>query len=121
MDIVKDVAAIMKKYNRDWRIKIDNLFIKVWIRPYGDLDYSDNECLDKWIKVTFEHWMFDEPYLSLRQCKKMYKEYKKKQYDFMGLELKDMEVIIDVMKYFKNNYRKIKETVDTYYDFKGGD
>ena len=117
MDIVKDIAAIMKKYNRDWRIKIDDLFIKVWIEPYD----MENEYLDKWIEITFEHWQFDEPYLSLHQCKKMYKEFKRNQYDFMGLSLEDMEVITDVMKYFKNNHEKIKETIDKHYDFKGGD
>ena len=58
MDIVKDIADIMRKYkNRHWKVSIDNLTLTFSIQP--DIADYDEYC-DNWIKIVYEYCQFDE-------------------------------------------------------------
>ncbi len=113
MDIVKDIADIMKKYkDRSWKVTIDSLNLTVWIMP--DI-FNYDEYFNNWIKVVYEYWQFDDPYLSLKQTKKIYKEFKKNEFEFLGLSLNDLKPTMDVMAYIQNNYKAIRDTINEYY------
>ena len=65
MDIVKDIADIMRKYkNRHWKVSIDNLNLTIWIEP--DTEDCEHDY-ENWIKIVYEYWQFNEPYLSMRR------------------------------------------------------
>ena len=113
MDIVKDIADIMKKYkDRDWKVSIDNLALTFSIQP--DIADYDEYC-DSWIKIVYEYSQFDEPYLDLKQMKKLWKEFEKNKFDFLGLSLDDMAPVIDVMNFIQNNHEAIRDTINEYY------
>lgn len=113
MDIAKNIADIMKKYkDRDWKVSIDNLALIVSIQP--DITDYDEYC-DNWIKIVYEYCQFDEPYLDLKQMKKLWKEFEKNKFDFLGLSLDDMAPVIDVMNFIQNNHEAIRDTINEYY------
>lgn len=113
MDIVKDIADIMRKYkNRHWKVSIDDLNLTIWIEPETEDCEHDYE---NWIKIVYEYWQFNEPYLSLKQTKKIYKEYKENGFEFEGLSLIDLVPVICVMDYIQDNHESIRDTINEYY------
>ena len=103
----------MKKYkDRDWKVSIDNLALTFSIQP--DIADYDEYC-DSWIKIVYEYSQFDEPYLDLKQMKKLWKEFEKNKFDFLGLSLDDMAPVIDVMNFIQNNHEAIRDTINEYY------
>lgn len=83
---------------------MDNYFIHIWISPEGMEDDLEN-----WIKIVFEHWQFNSPYLSFKQMKKMHKEYKEKGFDFDGLSVQDLKVVLEIMECLESNLKEIQE------------
>lgn len=113
MDILKDIADIMRKYkNRHWKVSIDDLNLAIWIEP--DTEDCEHDY-ENWIKIVYEYWQFNEPYLSLKQTNKIYKEYKENGFEFEGLSLIDLVPVICVMDYIQDNHESIRDTINEYY------
>lgn len=118
MDIIKDISSIMKKYGREYKIKVDSLTVNVYI-PISELLYT-YPLREEYIKIIYDR-LIDNCYIDLKQLNKMKKFIKKNDYEYNGLFYEDIEPVIEIMKYLDENAKSINKLLDESIDLQGGD
>lgn len=119
IELINDISQIMKKYGREYKIKIDPITVKVYI-PISEL-LGLYPLKGEYIKIVYDG-LIENCYINLKQLNKIKKFIKKNEYEYIGLFFEDIEPAIEVMKYFNKNTKSISELLHTSIDLQeGGD
>lgn len=119
IELINDISQIMKKYGREYKIKIDPITVKVYI-PISEL-LGLYSLKGEYIKIVYDG-LIENCYIDLKQLNKIKKFIKKNEYEYIGLFFEDIEPAIEVMKYFNKNTKSISELLHTSIDLQeGGD
>lgn len=119
IELINDISQIMKKYGREYKIKIDSITVKVYIHISELLGLYPLK--GEYIKIVYDG-LIENCYIDLKQLNKIKKFIKKNEYEYIGLFFEDIEPAIEVMKYFNKNTKSISELLHTSIDLQeGGD
>ena len=119
VELINDISQIMKKYGREYKIKIDSMTVSVYI-PISEL-LDSFPLKGEYIKVVYDS-LIENCYIDLKQLNKIKKFIKKNEYEYIGLFFEDIEPVIEVMKYLNKNAKAINELLYTSIDLQeGGD
>ena len=119
IELINDISQIMKKYGREYKIKIDPTTINVYI-PISEL-LEGFPLKEEYIKIVYDS-LIENSYIDLKQLNKIKKFIKKNEYEYIGLFFEDIEPAIEIMKYLNENSKAINELLYTSIDLQeGGD
>ena len=119
VELINDISQIMKKYGREYKIKINPTTVNVYI-PISEL-LEGFPLKEEYIKIVYDS-LIENCYIDLKQLNKIKKFIKKNEYEYIGLFFEDIEPAIEVMKYLNKNAKAINELLYTSIDFQeGGD
>lgn len=118
-ELINDISQIMKKYGREYKVKIDSTTVNVYI-PVAEL-LDTFPFKEEYIKVVYDS-LIEYCYIDLKQLNKIKKFIKKNECEYIGLFFEDIEPVIEVMKYLNENSKAINELLYTSIDLQeGGD
>lgn len=118
-ELINDISQIMKKYGREYKIKVDSTTVNVYI-PISEL-LVGLPLKEEYIKIVYDG-LVENCYIDLKQLNKIKKFIKKNEYEYIGLFFEDIEPVIEVMKYLNKNAKAINELLYTSIDLQeGGD
>ena len=119
VELINDISQIMKKYGREYKIKINPMTVNVYI-PISEL-LEGFPLKEEYIKIVYDS-LIENCYIDLKQLNKIKKFIKKNEYEYIGLFFEDIEPAIEVMKYLNKNSKAINELLYTSIDLQeGGD
>ena len=119
VELINDISQIMKKYGREYKIKINPTTVNVYI-PISEL-LEGFPLKEEYIKIVYDS-LIENCYIDLKQLNKIKKFIKKNEYEYIGLFFEDIEPAIEVMKYLNKNSKAINELLYTSIDLQeGGD
>ena len=119
IELINDISQIMKKDDREYKIKIDPITVKVYIHISELLGLY--QLKGAYIKIVYDG-VIENCYIKLKQLNNIQKYIKKTEYAYIGLFFEDIEPAIEVMKYFNKNTKSISELLHTSIDLQeGGD
>lgn len=119
IELINDISQIMKKYGREYKIKIDPTTINVYI-PVSEL-LEGFPLKGEYVKIVYDS-LIENCYIDLKQLNRIKKFIKKNEYEYIGLFFEDIEPAIEVMKYLDKNSKAINELLYTSIDLQeGGD
>ena len=119
VELINDISQIMKKYGREYKIKIDPTTINVYI-PISEL-LEGFPLKEEYIKIVYDS-LIENCYIDLKQLNKIKKFIKKNEYEYIGLFFEDIEPAIEVMKYLNKKSKVINGLLCTSIDLQeGGD
>ena len=119
MELINDISQIMKKYNKEFKMKIDSITVSIYI-PISEL-LDAYPLREEYIKIVYDRTL-DACYIDLKQLNKIKKFMKKNEYEFTALFLEDIEPVIEVMKYLNKNSKLINKLLGESIDLQeGGD
>ena len=110
VELINDISQIMKKYSREYKIKIDSTIVNVYIPISELLDTYPSK--GEYIKVVYDS-LIENCYIDLKQLNKIKKFIKKNECEYIGLFFEDIEPVIEVMKYLNKNAKAINEFLYT--------
>ena len=113
VELINDISQIMKKYGREYKIKIDSMTVSVYI-PISEL-LDTFPFKEEYIKVVYDS-LVENCYIDLKQLNKIKKFIKKNKYEYIGLFFEDIEPAIEVMKYLNKNAKAINKFLYTSID-----
>lgn len=113
IDIIKDIAILMKRNNRKWCLECDDwrLTILIYDDQFMD-DLSHHEPPERCMKIVYETDM-KEAYFDFENIIKGYS--KSVNDDFAGFSVDELNVSVDIMTYLRNNAEEINEWIHTYF------
>ena len=119
IELINDISQIMKKYGREYKIKIDPTTINVYVPISEPLEGFPLK--GEYIKIVYDS-LIENCYIDLKQLNRIKKFIKKNEYEYIGLFFEDIEPAIEVMKYLDKNSKAINELLYTSIDLQeGGD
>lgn len=119
IELINDISQIIKKYGREYKIKINPMTVNVYI-PISEL-LEGFPLKEEYIKIVYDS-LIENCYIDLKQLNKIKKFIKKNEYEYIGLFFEDIEPAIEVMKYLNKNSKAINELLYTSIDLQeGGD
>ena len=119
VELINDISQIMKKYGREYKIKINPTTVNIYI-PISEL-LEGFPLKEEYIKIVYDS-LVENCYIDLKQLNKIKKFIKKNEYEYIGLFFEDIEPVIEVMKYLNKNAKAINELLYTSIDLQeGGD
>ena len=119
VELINDISQIMKKYGREYKIKIDSITVSVYITISELLEGFPLK--EEYIKIVYDS-MIENCYIDLKQLNEIKKFIKKNEYEYIGLFFEDIEPAIEVMKYLNKNAKAINKLLHTSIDLQeGGD
>ena len=119
IELINDISQIIKKYNKEFKMKIDSITVSIYI-PISEL-LDAYPLKEEYIKIVYDRTL-DACYIDLKQLNKIKKFMKKNEYEFIALFLEDIEPVIEVMKYLNKNSKLINKLLGESIDLQeGGD
>lgn len=119
VELINDISQIMKKYGREYKIKINPMTVNVYI-PISEL-LEGFPLKEEYIKIVYDS-LIENCYIDFKQLNKIKKFIKKNEYEYIGLFFEDIEPAIEVMKYLNKNSKAINKLLYTSIDLQeGGD
>ena len=119
IELINDISQIMKKYGREYKIKINQMTVNVYV-PISEL-LEGFPLKEEYIKIVYDS-LIENCYIDLKQLNKIKKFIKKNEYEYIGLFFEDIEPAIEVMKYLNKNAKAINKLLYTSIDLQeGGD
>lgn len=106
VELINDISQIMKKYSREYKIKIDSTIVNVYIPISELLDTYPSK--GEYIKVVYDS-LIESCYIDFKQLNKIRKFIKMNAYEENGLFFEDIEPVIEVMKYLNKNSKTINK------------
>ena len=113
VDLINDVSQIIKKYGREYKMKIDSVTVSFYI-PISELSETF-PLKEEYIKIVYDS-LIENCYIDLKQLNRIRKFIEKNNYEYNGLFFEDIEPVIEVMKYLNENSKAINELLYTSID-----